>query len=185
MATGVRLCGVPRRSFGYFPIAGKVTRPAGRNSPAALRRRNFLRKTTEAARPGGRVLQSRTKIPCPQGRKTSVCTAGAGETFPRPYLRVCLICVLLPYLHRMMAVCPKLSGSGGRGPWRGGGPAPCGHCGWPYACGSRAPWNAGASWADRYEAWGTPPHLISSRRTGPTTAVSGCGSQILPGKRVE
>ena len=31
---------VPRRSFGSFPIAGKGTRPAGRNSPAARRRRN-------------------------------------------------------------------------------------------------------------------------------------------------
>ena len=38
MANEVRLCGVPRRSFGYFPIAGKVTRPAGRNPPAARRR---------------------------------------------------------------------------------------------------------------------------------------------------
>ena len=31
LANGVRLCGVPRRSFGFFPIAGKETRPAGRN----------------------------------------------------------------------------------------------------------------------------------------------------------
>ena len=31
---------VPRRSFGFFPIAGKETRPAGRNPPAARRRRN-------------------------------------------------------------------------------------------------------------------------------------------------
>ena len=31
MANEVRPCGVPRRSFGFFPIAGKETRPAGRN----------------------------------------------------------------------------------------------------------------------------------------------------------
>ena len=40
MANEVRPCGVPRRSFGYFPIAGKVPRPAGRNPvklPAARR----------------------------------------------------------------------------------------------------------------------------------------------------
>ena len=53
----------------------------------------------------------------------------------------------------------RLSGSDGRGPWRGGGPAPYGHCGWPYVCGSRAPWSADAFWADRYEAWGTPPQF--------------------------
>lgn len=64
----------------------------------------------------------------------------------------------------------------GRGPWRGGGPAPCGRSWWPYACGSRAPWNAGASWADRYEAWGTPPHQISSRLSRPNNSLlKGCG----------
>ena len=71
---------------------------------------------------------------------------------------------------------PGISGSDGRGPWRGGGPEPCGHCGWPCAYGSRAPWNAGASWADRYEAWGTPPHLISSRLSRPNNSFQrNCG----------
>ena len=38
MANEVRLCGVPRRSFGYFPIAGKVPRPALR--PRRILERN-------------------------------------------------------------------------------------------------------------------------------------------------
>ena len=40
MANVVRLCGVPRRRFGYFAAEGKVTRPLGRNPvklPAARR----------------------------------------------------------------------------------------------------------------------------------------------------
>ena len=42
MANEVRPCGVPRRSFGFFPIAGKETRPAGRNP---VRRRAPKRKS--------------------------------------------------------------------------------------------------------------------------------------------
>ena len=77
-----------------------------------------------------------------------------------------------------------ISGSDERGPWHGGGPEPCGHCGWPYACGSRAPWNAGASWADRYEAWGTPPHKISSRLSRPNNSPAwGCGLLFHAGDR--
>ena len=34
---------------------------------------------------------------------------------------------------------PHISGSDEHGPWHGGGPGPCGHSRWPYACGSRAP----------------------------------------------
>src|SRR5699024_4856990 len=43
-----------------------------------------------------------------------------------------------------------LNGSGGRGPWRGGGKEPSGRWRSSSACGNRAPWSAGASWADRY-----------------------------------
>ena len=67
----------PWRFFGSFLPGQKGTRPAGRNPPAALR----LRRRGQAP-----ALQRKGR-----GRKTSVCTAGAGETFPRPYLRVCLV----------------------------------------------------------------------------------------------
>ena len=40
MANEVRLCGVPRRSFGCFPIAGKVPRrPQAAKFPAQTRKR--------------------------------------------------------------------------------------------------------------------------------------------------
>lgn len=59
-----------------------------------------------------------------------------GGNFPTPLMLA--LCVLLPYL--MGRSCPlsngqrqppfpRISGSDERGPWRGGGPAPCGHCG--------------------------------------------------------
>ena len=37
-----------------------------------------------------------------------------------------------------------------RGPWRDGEPALYGRFWWPFSYGSRAPWSADASWADRY-----------------------------------
>ena len=69
------------------------------------------------------------------------------------------------------ALSAVLSGSGGHGPWRGGGPEPYGRCWWPFSCGSRAPWSAGASWADRYGTLHdtsilkiSPPRMDSWRR---------------------
>ena len=65
----------PWRFFGSFLPGQKGTRPAGRNPPAARRRRNPLRKPPEAARRGRRALQGCRKktisSPAPPGRQSS------------------------------------------------------------------------------------------------------------------
>ena len=97
------------------------------------------------------VLLSRSILP--------YAAQGRWEKLPRPYE--------MPY-----SICGPISGSDGRGPSRGGGPGPCGRWRYAYAYGTRAPWSAGASWADRYEpCWDTSCTKIK-RVAPPTTTAS-------------
>lgn len=66
-----------------------------------------------------------------------------------------------------------LTGTGGRGPSHDGGRGPSGHSGLPSASGSRGPWNAGASWADRYASCLNTSCNGSLRRAGPSTTTAG------------
>ena len=51
---------LPRRSFGFFPIAGKETRPAGRNP---------VRRRAESSRPTGVTVHGRRAGPAPPSRR--------------------------------------------------------------------------------------------------------------------
>ena len=90
----------------------------------------------------------------------SRCFAGAVEPESPP-----LVCTLY-------AVNLGISGSAGHGLWRGDEPEPCARWQWPCACGTRAPWNADASWADKVRTILITSCIDFQRETPPTTTAA-------------
>ena len=99
MANEVRLCGVPRRSFGDFPIAGKVTRRPRRRNPPDRKKQSptlyIIRKPPPVARLRTPKAAIFTKLPLHDTMRSGTLFGTSGAVSLQPskggvYMRITL-----------------------------------------------------------------------------------------------